>query len=341
MGTERSTRRAAVAELRRTAADQDGQFATRQARELGVSRSMLRTLGGRGEVVALRQGVWRFRAAAGAPDAAMTGYLVCWPDGVLSHESAARWHGLELDEAPTTVHLTVAHGRRRSPVGLVVHVTRDLPSGDVLTAGGLEVTSLARTLCDLAASGGQGRTLRLLDQAVALGATPRWIHQRAAALAHGRGGLDVLRAATAPGAAPVFRSWLERTLAALIAEAGLPEPTWNVAVADAKGKIGIVDALWAEEGLVVETEGLRFHTSAEARRRDAERFNRLAAGGYTVRRFTWHDVVEEPELVAATIGEALTGRQDRAGAVVPSRATVAGHRRRTPQVAGAASDIEG
>ena len=321
MGNDRGARRAAVAALRKTAAAQDGQFATAQARELGVSRSTLRTLRERGEVVAQRRGVWRFRAAAGTADETMTGYLACWPEGVLSHESAACWHGLELDEPPTAVHITLAHGHRRKPTGLVVHVTRDLPSGDVLTSGGLAVTSLARTLCDLAAGGGPGRTLQLLDQAVALGARPRWIHQRAEDLAPGRGGLDALRAATAPGAAPVFRSWLERTLDGLLAEAGLPAPTWNVAVGDAEGQIGIVDALWASEGVVVEAEGLRFHTSGEARRRDAERFNRLVAAGYTVRRFTWHDIVEEPGRVTASIGEALRTRAAVAAALARTERT--------------------
>ncbi|MFO8075626.1 MAG: type IV toxin-antitoxin system AbiEi family antitoxin domain-containing protein [Egibacteraceae bacterium] len=305
-----SASRQAQAALRKAAAGQDGQFATAQARELGVSRSALRTLRERGEIVGLRRGVWRFRAASGEPAPEMTAYLACWPDGVVSHESAARLHGLEVCEAAAAVHVTVPHARRRAPAGVIVHLSRRLPSADVLADRGLRLTSLARTLCDLAATGPAGQTLRLLDAAVALGAAPKWIHQRASELTAGRPGVATLRAATDPGGAPVFRSWLERTLAELVATAGLPAPEWNVEVEDAAGRIGIVDALWREAGVIAEAEGLRFHTSAEARRRDAERFNRLAAAGYTARRFTWHDVVDEPERVVATLAEALRDAAD-------------------------------
>jgi hypothetical protein len=78
-------------------------------------------------------------------------------------------------------------------------------------------------------------------------------------------------------------------------------------VHDDGGRIGICDAVWliGTVLVVVELEGLRFHTTPSQRRRDAERFNRLLEAGCTVRRFTWHDVVTDPGAVARSVARAL------------------------------------
>lgn len=98
------------------------------------------------------------------------------------------------------------------------------------------------------------------------------------------GVLDIILA-TAPGAEATFRSWLERQASRAFRRLGVPQPAWNVPLDDAKGRIGIVDCLW-DCDLVVEFEGLRFHTTPAQRRRDASRFNRLARRG-PVLRYTW------------------------------------------------------
>lgn len=273
-------------ELRALAATQDGQFALRQARALGVGAAAVRWLRDRGETTLLRPGVSRFRSAAGPADPAVTAYLACWPDAVISHASAARHHGLQRAAIPGQPHVTVPHHVRRAPAGVRVHSTRRLEAIDVLSVGGLRYTSLARTVCDLGDGADQWWTLALVDDAVALGASPRWLHQRATALAAGRSGPVVVMDATAPGAAAAFRSWLERASAHVYRVAGIPDPEWNVPVFDDRGRIGVVDALWRAWWVVSETEGLRFHTTPQRRRRDARRFNRLDEAGYTSRRFT-------------------------------------------------------
>lgn len=291
--------------LRAQAATQDGQFATAQARRLGLTPSALRWLRDAGETELLRRGVWRFRVAAGPADPAVTAFLLCWPDGVISHASAARHHGLARVRAPARPELTVPLARRRVPAGITVHVSRHLPAADVLTVGGLRYTSLARTVCDLADAADAWETLALVDDAIASGAAPRWLHQRAAALANGRAGVTLVRDATAPNAGDIFRSWLERTAAAVYRAAGLPDPEWNVGVHDASGLIGVVDALWRHWRVVSEKEGLRYHTTPQQRRRDSRRFNRLADAGYRSRRFSWYDVVRSPLDVAVTVARAL------------------------------------
>lgn len=292
------------ARLRAIASGQDGQFATAQARELGVEPRALRWLRDSGETVLLRRRVWRFRVAAGEPDPAVTAYLLCWPHAVISHHSAALFHRLR-PRRPAQPEITVPAGRRCSPAGVVVHVSRFLPRCDILRSGGLRYTSLARTVCDLADARDPWATLALLDDAVARGASPRWINQRAIVLANGRAGVALLRDATEPGSAAVFRSWLERSSAHVYRVCAFPDPEWNVPVHDDAGRIGIVDALWRDWGVISEKEGLRFHTTPEARRLDARRFNRLCDAGYRPRRFTWQDVVHRPVEMAATVLRAL------------------------------------
>lgn len=287
------------------AAGQDSQFATAQALDLGVGRHHLETLRRRGEIEAMRRGVSRFRSAAGPPDPAITAVLACWPDGVISHRSAAQFHGIRRVAAPREPEVTVPHGVVRKLPGIKVHWSRCIPDEDVVRVGSVGYFSLARTTIDLADPADVWETLSLLDDVVAMGASRRWIHARAKALANGRGGVTLIREATARDAAPEFRSWLERAAAYVYRVGGLPDPEWNVRVNDGRGTIGIVDALWPRWRVVSEKEGLRFHTAPSQRRRDAQRFNRLLDADFRARRFTWEDIVHKPLDVVETLHRAL------------------------------------
>ena len=230
--------RRALERVRRTAADepdalcrlralsrgQDGQFATAQARILGLKQSALVWLRDRRETERLARGVWRFRTAPGQADPAVTAFLLCWPHAVISHASAARHHGLRRVPEPPRPEVMMPLTRRRAPAGVTVHVTRNLPGCDIVECGSVYYTSLARTVCELADPSQASASLAVLDDAVALGANPRWINQRATALAAGRGAVRLVRDATAAGAAQVFRSWLERTSAHVYRCATLPDP---------------------------------------------------------------------------------------------------------------------
>ncbi len=206
---------------------------------------------------------------------------------------------------PVKPEITVPHGIVHKLPGVSVHWSRAMPNQDVLTIGGVRYTSLARNVIDLADPGDLWETLALLDDVIAMGAKRAWIHRRARALANGRGGVPLLRDATARGAASEFRSWLERSAAHVYRAGGLPAPDWNVRVVDARGQIGTVDALWPQWRVVSEMEGLRFHTSPSQRRRDADRFNRLQEADYRPRRFTWEDIVHRPLHVVETLHRAL------------------------------------
>lgn len=293
--------------LRITAAGQDAQFATAQARPLGVTRHQVAAMAARGEILQVRYGVWRFTSAPGTADPAVTAALATWPSGVISHDSAAIHHGLTRVAVPAEPHVTVPHGEVRKLPGIKVHWSRTLGEDHIVRVGFVGYTSMARTVCDMSDLDDPWESLSILDDAVAAGAKRTWIHHCAKTLANGRGECRLIRDATAKTAPGEFRSWLERASAELFRLAKLPDPLWNIRVRDDRGLIGVVDALWPEWRVVCELEGLRFHTTPSQRRKDAQRFNRLQDAKYRPRRFTWDDVVHRPLEVAESLYRALRG----------------------------------
>jgi very-short-patch-repair endonuclease len=90
----------------------------------------------------------------------------------------------------------------------------------------------------------------------------------------------------------------------LVRAAELPPPQVNARLGRYE-----VDFLWREQRLVVETDGYASHGSRRAFESDRERDATLAAGGYTVLRITWRQLVGAPEAVIARLGSALAVRQ--------------------------------
>ena len=93
----------------------------------------------------------------------------------------------------------------------------------------------------------------------------------------------------------------------------IPKPEVNVLIGNYK-----VDFLWREERLIVEADSFEHHrdrTTFEAdRARDAE----LRLVGYTVVRFTWRQLTNEPAWVARTV-RGLLGTSTRMTERSPAR----------------------
>jgi very-short-patch-repair endonuclease len=66
-----------------------------------------------------------------------------------------------------------------------------------------------------------------------------------------------------------------------------------------------VDFLWERERVVVEVDGFRAHGTRLRFETDRERDTALVAAGYRVLRFTWRQLVEQPEVVAARLAVVL------------------------------------
>ncbi|MGI8460995.1 MAG: DUF559 domain-containing protein [Solirubrobacterales bacterium] len=107
------------------------------------------------------------------------------------------------------------------------------------------------------------------------------------------------------GAEPT-RSHLERLFVRLVSVAGLPKPEVNVHVGPYR-----VDFLWRAERVVVEVDGFAFHSSRGSFESDRARDRELQRRGYVVLRFTYREVNEEPDAVAASLWSPLRDRNPR------------------------------
>lgn len=88
----------------------------------------------------------------------------------------------------------------------------------------------------------------------------------------------------------------------LCAERGIERPEINAVVAGHE-----VDFLWRAQRLIVETDGHEHHGTRTAFERDRARDARLTALSYRVVRFTYRQIVAEPQHVAATLRAVLAG----------------------------------
>lgn len=221
---------------------------------------------------------------------------------LLSHVNGAAAWDLRPDPAGP-IHITVPDRRRVRQPGLIVHRPRTLTPGDARTCGGIPITSVARTLFDLAGSGMRERALaaaldraeflRLLDFAELRELIERHPTRRGApALASLLSGYS--------GGATVTRSELEDRFLALCRSFGLPRPKVNAVIEGRE-----VDFVWPLARLIVEVDGYAYHRSPTAFATDRERDVELVLAGYRVLRFTWEQVTRRPSYVARSVRRAF------------------------------------
>lgn len=226
--------------------------------------------------------------------------LACGSDAVVSHRSAAVLWRLHLSRPPD-VEVTVGGRRCDSKRGIRVHRVTTLDRRDVRMLGGIPITAPARTLLDLAAIVAP----RELEQALAEAHARRLAHRSdlTALLARvgRRPGAPALRSLIETDGPPALtRSEAEDRFLALIRAAELPAPEVNVRIGRRE-----VDFMWRQQGLIVEVDGFRFHSSRAAFERDRRRDAELASVGFRVIRVTWRQIVDRPEALIARIAAAL------------------------------------
>jgi predicted transcriptional regulator of viral defense system len=172
-----------------TASEQAGYFTAAQAKAAGYSWPLLSYHARRGRFVRVARGLYRLRDYPSSPrEELIAAWLRLAPDAAISHESALELLDLS-DIIPDSIHLTVPRARRRlaRQPGVVTHTTtRPLDAGEVITREGVRLTAPARTILDVAESGGAPeQVVRATRDAIDRGlTTPAGI--RAAAGSRGR-----------------------------------------------------------------------------------------------------------------------------------------------------------
>lgn len=216
----------------------------------------------------------------------MAAVLACGPAGVLSHRAAAALWGLRPSSA--SIEVTVGTTARRVP-GLRVHRSRRLQADDITHQDRIPVTTVPRTLLDLAAVIPPDHLHKALDRAERLRLFDLGEIEAVLARARGRLGAGALRRALGAWRPDHMRSELERRFALVVRRRGLPPPQTNVLV-DGETATHEVDAFWAEHGLAVQLDGWEFHHTRRDREHDAESDTDLELTGLRVMRLTWDDV---------------------------------------------------
>ena len=218
--------------------------------------------------------------------------LACGPGAVLSHLSAAAFWAMRV---PRHAEIHVTAKRLSGPLGVVVHETRHLSGADITVERFVPVTTRARTVIDCADLMAWPELRALADHGVRMDVDAL---RRAQLRAPGRRGARNITRLIASD--PRTRSELERAMRKICRRLGAPQPEIN-------GKVlGIErDFVWRAQRLVVETDGGTFHLPKAARERDYEDDVRLVVAGWRVVRFSYDQVLYEPDAVAARLAQLL------------------------------------
>jgi hypothetical protein len=185
--------------------------------------------------------------------------------------------------------------------GIRAHRRRDL-APHVGQYDGLPVTSPALTFVDLALRLPTGEIEAALKEADARDLiSPAELRGQVESVGR-RPGLDALKRILDRRTLLLTDSELERLCIPIARRAGLPPPLTQVRVNGFR-----VDFYWPELGLVVETDGLRYHRTPAQQARDRARDQSHSAAGLTPLRFTHAQVKHQPQHVQATL-EAVASR---------------------------------
>lgn len=224
--------------------------------------------------------------ACGRGEGGIGAVLEAWGAALSHHSAAGLWRLLPPGDGPVDVSIAAGGGRGKR-AGIRLHRSRSLSPAVVTLRGGIPVTTPARTVADLrraaSACGKQGHaSARELRRAV------RQANVRGLPIPE-----DDRRDRT--------RSDLERDFLRLCRRHGLPAPEVNVRVGRR-----LVDFLWRDRMLVVETDGYRYHRGRAAFEDDRAGDLALRALGYDVVRLADRQLTDQPEEIAAVLTARLT-----------------------------------
>jgi very-short-patch-repair endonuclease len=269
------------------AARQHGVVTRAQLLELGLNSRAIEYRLRRGRLHRMHRGVY----AVGRPQLTRHGTLIaavlsCGPGAALSHEQAGEVLGIRKRRSgPIEVTVPAAAMRRRP--GLRIH-RRPLPDGDRATRHGIPVTSVVRTLLDLAQRLPRAEMEAVVNEADKLDLVDPERLRAELAERGGQPGVAALRELLDRQTLTLTDTELERRFLPIVRRAGLPLPRTQRRVNDFR-----VDFFWPEVGLVVETDGLRYHRTPAQQARDRLRDQTHSAAGLTPLRFTHAQVVHE------------------------------------------------
>lgn len=226
---------------------------------------------------------------------------------VISHDSAAAVHGLPiLDPDLARLHFIVARGGRLVS-GLHLHEA-DLGSADKEIRNGHRVTTLARTVADVAREGDFLKALSALDSGLRAGLSTTQLDEMAMRF-HGFVGGANLRDAVPLADSDAANPGESLSRGLMLGFSEIPVPRLQRPVFEDDGElIGYGDFEW--EGRVIgEFDGMYKYRKylkpgesiEDAVIREKHREDRIRAMGYHVMRWTWRDLMDRHRFRALLI----------------------------------------
>jgi very-short-patch-repair endonuclease len=265
--------------IAKVAARQHGVVSTVQLREAGLDRSAVKRRALAGRLHSIHRGVYAVgHLRLSAEGRWMAAVLACGVGAVLSHRAAAAAWRLLPDQPGAPVDISVPSDTgKKARRGIRLHRRPSLDPKAVTRHRGILVTTPACTIADLAKVAPPVDVRRARRQAAMLGFPIAGESEDDAT-----------------------RSELEALFLKLCRRHRLPAPEVNVRIAGI-----LVDFLWRECRLVVETDGYRYHRGRVSFEDDRARDLRLRSHGFDVVRLTYDQVTRQPRGTADVLRKLL------------------------------------
>ena len=284
--------------IARIAALQDNVITAAQLRGAGLGRGAIAHRVKVGTMQRLHTNVYLLGAAPPTPMARARAAAVAYGAGaVVSHRSAACLYGL-LPDAGGDIDVTVVRRCPRQKLGIRRHRVADLPPQDVRNMRGIKVTSVARTICDLAATESARDTEHAFQEALFRDKTSDRAINAVLQREPRRRGAPVIRSLLKDPR--LTRSERERRILKLIAEAQLPKPLTSVPLHGY-----VADVFWPQHNLILEFDGWQGHGHRLAFESNRKRDQVMLAAGLRTLRVTDRQLTSEPFALTARIAQTM------------------------------------
>jgi hypothetical protein len=293
------------AQVAALAGRQHGVVGRWQLTQLGLTAHMVKGRIRRGLLHVIHRGVYAVGHRALTIESRwMAAVLAHGPKAVLSHRSAGQLWGL-YPRSEIAPEVTVPGSRKTKP-GIVAR-RGSLRADEMGTMWGIPVTSVARTMFDLAGTLKEREVERAWNEMEVRDYRLRLSVPDILERYPGRKGTLLLNRLAERKTLPVgiTRNDLEEAFLALIDRFDLPRPRMNAHLA-VRDRFYEIDCLWEDRRVAIELDGGGAHGTRQAFESDRERDRILTAERYTTARITWAQIQEMPDRVAADLHLILT-----------------------------------
>jgi very-short-patch-repair endonuclease len=227
----------------------------------------------------------------------MAAVLACGPQAVLSHGSAAALWGFG-NERRVGIEISTRTDSARRRRGILIHRRPGLRPNELIVQDDIPVTTPVRTLVDIAAILPRERLERAVNEADKGNLTNPEALRIELERFRGQRGVGELRALLDRHTFRLSDSDLELWFRPLARAAGLPVPLTKQWVNGFE-----VDFYWPNLGLVVETDGLRYHRTPSQQTRALLRDQAHTKAGMTPLRFSHEQIRFDPGQVRSTLAK--------------------------------------